>query len=198
MVLLLAFVYFFVKPTRYAIFLWGPKYLNDKLGTGVYESSFLSSAFDIAGPVSVLLGGLVSDWLFRSKRVPVIVLSLLSLSVLLFFMDYLPPSKYWLATCFFCIGLLLYAPDAMISATAAVDFGTRNGASTAAGLINCLGSIGAVLGGRAPGLLREKLGFDWGGVFNVLALSVLIAGLLMLPRWNAVPATAPDNNNEQS
>ena len=38
MVLLLAAVYFFMKPARYAILLWGPKYLNEKLGTTVTQS----------------------------------------------------------------------------------------------------------------------------------------------------------------
>ena len=38
MVILLALVYFFVKPARYAILFWGPKYINAKLGSGMGES----------------------------------------------------------------------------------------------------------------------------------------------------------------
>jgi len=38
MVLLLGAVYFCFKPARYAILFWGPRYINDKLGTGMAES----------------------------------------------------------------------------------------------------------------------------------------------------------------
>ena len=49
------------------------------------------------------------------------------------------------------IGLLLFGPDSIISGTAAIDFGTKQGASTAAGIINGMGSVGAIIGGTIPG-----------------------------------------------
>ena len=49
MVLLLAVIYFCLKPARYAILFWGPKYINDKLGTGMAASGFLSAMFELAG-----------------------------------------------------------------------------------------------------------------------------------------------------
>ena len=54
---------------------------------------------------------------------------------------------------FFLIGFFLYGPDSMVSATAAVDFGTKKGAGTAAGFINGFGSFGQVLGVALPGYL---------------------------------------------
>jgi hypothetical protein len=32
--------------------------------------------------------------------------------------------------------------------------------------------------------------FDWNDLFQVLAVCVLIAGFLLLPKWNAKPAVA--------
>ncbi len=78
--------------------------------------------------------------------------------------------------------------DSLVSATAAVDFGTRKGASTASGMINGMGSIGAIAGGTIPGFFKESWG--WEGVFTFLAVSILLAGLLMIPKWNAIPDTA--------
>ncbi len=49
------------------------------------------------------------------------------------------------------IGLSVHGADAMISCVAAVDFGTSRHAGTAAGFINCCGSVGAILGGLLPG-----------------------------------------------
>ena len=85
----------------------------------------------------------------------------------------------------FAIGFLLFGPDSLIVATAAVDFGTKKGASSAVGLINGFGSIGAVLGGSLPGIISERYG--WDVLFYILGAAVLIAGLLLVPKWNAVP-----------
>jgi OPA family sugar phosphate sensor protein UhpC-like MFS transporter len=85
----------------------------------------------------------------------------------------------------FLLGLLLFPPDGLVSGTAAVDFGTREGAATAAGLINGCGSIGAILGGTMPGFFHQRWG--WDGVFVFLSATLIIAGLLLLPQWNALP-----------
>lgn len=188
MVLMLAGVYFCLKPARYAILFWGPKYINDKLGTGMATSGLLSAMFELAGPFSVVLGGFVSDKVFGSRRMPVTVLCLSSLAVVLFCLDKLPATAWMLGGCLFLIGMLTFAPDSLVSATATVDFGTKKGASTASGLVNGAGSVGAILGGTLPGLVHGRWG--WQGVFTLLAISVLIAAVLLMPKWNAVPAEA--------
>ena len=188
MVLLLGAVYFCFKPARYAILFWGPKYINDKLGTGMAESGFISAMFELAGPFSVILAGLVSDKIFGARRMPVSIICLLLLGVLLCFLDDLPSTRWMLAGSLFLIGLLTYAPDSLISGTAAVDFGTKKGAATASGLINGCGSIGAIVGGTIPGFFQERWG--WHGVFNLLAAAAVLAALLLLPKWNALPSPA--------
>jgi OPA family sugar phosphate sensor protein UhpC-like MFS transporter len=185
MVLLLGAVYFCFKPARYAILFWGPKYINDKLGTGMAESGFISAMFELAGPFSVILAGLISDKIFAARRMPVSILCLLLLGVLLYFLDDLPSNRWMLGASLFLIGLLTYAPDSLISGTAAVDFGTKRGAATASGLINGCGSVGAILGGTVPGFFQEQWG--WHGVFSLLAAAVILAALLLLPKWNALP-----------
>jgi OPA family sugar phosphate sensor protein UhpC-like MFS transporter len=185
MVLLLALVYFFMKPTRYAILLWSPKYLNEKLGTGMAQSGWLGALFELAGPASVLLAGVLSDRLFGSRRNPICVVCLLGAGMLLYCFDKLPHTRLMLGGCLFMLGLLLFPPDSLVSGTAAVDFGTRRGAATAAGLINGCGSIGAIVGGTIPGLFHNRWG--WNGVFVLLAATLVVSGLLLLPQWNALP-----------
>jgi OPA family sugar phosphate sensor protein UhpC-like MFS transporter len=89
----------------------------------------------------------------------------------------------------FATGFLLYAADSLVSGTAAVDFGTKRGAATAAGLINGCGSVGAIVGGTIPGLLHDRLG--WDGLFQILAGSLVLAACLLSVKWNAKPAVAP-------
>ena len=80
---------------------------------------------------------------------------------------------------------MLFPPDSLVSGTAAVDFGTREGAATAAGLINGCGSLGAIVGGTIPGFFHQRWG--WDGVFVFLSVTLVISGLLLLPQWNALP-----------
>ncbi|HEX8522721.1 MAG TPA: MFS transporter [Tepidisphaeraceae bacterium] len=185
MVILLSLVYLMVKPARYAILFWGPKYMHAKLGSDMLESGGLSALFELAGPISALGAGFISDRLFRTRRVPVCVIGLLLLGVLLFCFNFLPTNRWMLGGSFFMIGLLLYGPDSLITGTAAVDFGTRRGASTASGVINGVGSVGAILGGTLPGFFNARWG--WGGVFALLGAMVFVGGLMLVPKWNALP-----------
>ncbi len=188
MVLLLAAVYFFIKPTRYAILNWAPKYLHEKLGTDMLASGALFVLFELGGAVSIFVAGALSDRLFGSRRVPIAAIALLSVAVLVFAIDRLPATWLALGGSLFATGFLLYAADSLVSGTAAVDFGTRKGASTAAGVINGCGSLGAIVGGTLPGLAHDRLG--WDGLFRVLAVSLVLAGCLLLPKWNALPAAS--------
>jgi OPA family glycerol-3-phosphate transporter-like MFS transporter len=192
-VLLLGATYFCLKPARYAILFWGPKYIHDKLGTGMAASAFLSTMFELAGPFSVVLTGVVSDKVFGSRRMPVAAICLGLLAIVLFALDRLPANGWMLGGCLFLIGMLTYGPDSLISATAALDFGTKKGASTATGLVNGAGSIGAIVGGTLPGFMYGKWG--WQGVFTLLAAAVLGAAVLLASRWNALPAVAGNRNS---
>jgi len=187
MVIRLGAVYFFIKPTRYAILFWGPLYISELLGTGMAESAIVNAAFFLAGPFSVLAAGYASDIIFQSRRMPYCVISMFALAILLFFFNDLASVQSSLVSAglLFSVGFLIYGPDSLVSATAAVDFGTRKGASTASGVINGMGSIGAIAGGTIPGFFKDSWG--WDGVFMFLSVSVLIAGLLMISKWNALP-----------
>jgi OPA family glycerol-3-phosphate transporter-like MFS transporter len=193
MVWLLGLVYFLLKPTRYLVLFWSPVYINERLGTGAASSGILGSMFELAGPVSVLFGGYMSDKVFGSRRMPMSVISTLGVAVLLLFFDDLPDTRLALGLGFFGIGFLLYIPDSLVSGTAAIDFGTKNGASTASGIINGCGSIGAIAGGTMPGWIERVVGPEvdiWSGIFVGLSISLFIAAGLLLPRWNAVPTVA--------
>jgi OPA family sugar phosphate sensor protein UhpC-like MFS transporter len=193
MVWLLAIVYFLIKPTRYLVLFWSPTYINEKLGSGAAESGILGSMFDIAGPLAVLFGGFMSDKVFRSKRMPMSVIALVGVAILVACFQWLPPTRLALGLGFFGIGFLLYIPDSLVSATAPIDFGGKEGASTAAGIINGCGSIGAIAGGTLPGWITAFVGEDadiWGPMFTGLAVALALAAALLLPHWNRLPDSA--------
>lgn len=192
-VLLLAFVYLFVKPLRYLLMFWAPVYLNERLGTGTAESGILGSLFDLAGPLGIFAGGWVSDRLCGSRRFPVIASTLLLGALALAMLPLVPATRWSLGAMLFLIGGLVYIPDSLVSGAAAIDFGTRRGAGTAAGVINGVGSLGAIVGGTLPGFVKQLTGSEttpWNGIFLTLAGGLVLAAVCVLPQWNRLPPTA--------
>lgn len=94
----------------------------------------------------------------------------------------------WMMTgCFFCVGMFLFGPDSIISATA-IDFGTRRGAGTATGFVNGVGSIGGILGGYLPGVITTKS--DWTALFEVFLFGLLFSAIVLIPLWRKKPPAA--------
>jgi OPA family glycerol-3-phosphate transporter-like MFS transporter len=87
MIGLLATTYFLLKPTRYAILLWGPYYVTLKLQTGVLFSATITAMFALAGVFASVVAGTVSDRLFNARRMPFTVICLITLSIALFMFD---------------------------------------------------------------------------------------------------------------
>lgn len=184
MTLFLGSLYFLLKPTRYAIMFWGPLYVHGKLAGSMVNSALVSGMFFLAGPLGAYLGGEVSDRFYQSRRMPVCAIGLICLSVVMFCMDYLPSTSLSLSVGMFLAGFFLYAVDIIICGVAAVDFSSSQGRSTAAGIVNGMGSVGAIAGGAIPGLFHESWG--WDGVFLLFSVCSFVAACLVLPKWNVV------------
>ena len=190
MVWYLGSVYFLVKPTRYLLLFWSPVYVAERMGTDTLQSGWLSGMFDLAGPVGTLMGGVVSDKIFQSKRMPICVLALFGLAALMLVFPFIHLSRLGMGMGMFAMGFLVYIPDSLIAGTAAIDFGTKKGASTANGVINGLGSLGQMLGVLLPGWAESILGKGqniWTTIFIGLGICLALAGLMLAPFWNRLP-----------
>jgi MFS transporter, OPA family, glycerol-3-phosphate transporter len=192
-VLVISFVYLLVKPLRYLLMFWAPVYLNERLGTDVAESGMLGSLFDLAGPVGIVAGGWASDRLFGTRRFPVMAITLVAAGLALAALPWMPATRWSVGATLFVIGLLVYIPDSLASGAAAIDFGTRRGAATAAGMINGCGSLGGVVGGTLPGLVAATTAAGetpWNPIFLTLAAGLVIAGVAVVPLWHRLPPRA--------
>ncbi len=182
---ILGLAYFSIKLTRYAFYFWGPKYIYESLGADAQVSTIIAAAMPIGGVLGVIATGYISDYCFQSRRVPVTILSLLMTAGILL-LGFSNIANYWvMAGFFFAVGMFLLGPDTLISATAAIDFGTKKGAGTAAGLINGVGSLGAILGGWLPGYITTE--DDWSKLFYVFFVGILVSAVVLVPLWNARP-----------
>ena len=200
-VLVMAAVYFLLKPARYAILFWGPVIASQRLTSDSFAlAATIPAAFEVAGLLAPIAIGFVSDKLFQSRRFPACVLSLLLLSIVLLLFGPLTNSgsSAGMLVAFFLIGFFLYGPDSMVSATAAVDFGTKKGAGSAAGFINGWGSFGQILGVALPGYLMGWFpGTDTTVVlFYGFSAAALVTCLLLIPLWNRLPPTGRVRSGE--
>ncbi|RIK74985.1 MAG: MFS transporter, partial [Planctomycetota bacterium] len=128
---LLGLAYFSIKFTRYAFACWGPMYVADMAGGDAFSSNLTAAVLPIGGVLGVVACGFVSDQWFNARRPPVAIMSLL-ITAALMLLGLAKFDNIWLTAAFlFAIGFFLYGPDAIISATAAIDFGTKRGAGTA-------------------------------------------------------------------
>lgn len=182
---MLALAYFSIKLVRYSFMFWGPMYVAESLGSDAYVSAMTSAALPIGGMVGVIAGGFVSDKLFQARRAPVIVISLLVVALLMLIGRYQIDSVWLMAGFFFLVGVFLFCPDSMISSTASVDFGTKRGAGTATGIVNCIGSIGGVLGGYLPGKITEN--GDWRPLFILFQVGLIASAIILVPLWRSKP-----------
>jgi sugar phosphate permease len=185
-VLVLGLAYFMLKPARYASLGWGPVIIYERMPEiGKVASAIVPTAFELAGLVGPILIGIASDKYFGARRMPACVLSLvvLTISLGLFVPAMQSGSLYMVVGLLFMMGMTLYGPDSMISGSAAIDFGSKDGAASSAGFVNGCGSIGAILGGLLPGY------FDTITVFLVFTGAALLASLMLVPFWNSRPKT---------
>ena len=77
------------------------------------------------------------------------------------------------------VGLLLYGPDSILSGAAAQDAGGKHAASLAAGLINGIGSMGAIFQETAMRTMSSH--FGWESIFQLFVWLALASALCLVP-----------------
>jgi sugar phosphate permease len=79
------------------------------------------------------------------------------------------------------VGFMLFGPDSIVSAAAAQDAGGPEAAALAAGLVNGIGSVGAVFQEAVVRGVSARWG--WAGVFEVFAGFALLAAVCLVPTY---------------
>ena len=182
-VLIVGVFYFFVKFIRYALWSWAPYLLNRNYGLDFDDAGYLSTAFDMAGIAGVIVCGWLSDKYFGGQRSQIAFLFICGMTAscgLLYVLG--PTSLVLFGVSLALIGFTLYGPDALMSGAGAIDVGSPKQAVLAAGIINGMGSVGAVVQEFALGAMLKDSGV--GMVFATLLGSSIAAaaclGVLVL------------------
>jgi len=81
------------------------------------------------------------------------------------------------------VAFLTIGPYSFLAGAMSLDFGGKQGVSTASGVIDGIGYLGAVLAGDA--MARISIAFGWGGFFIVLAGVALLTSVAAAVYWNS-------------
>ena len=153
---------------REAFSFWVPTYLVEAAHLSEGAASQYSALYPLFGMVSILGAGYLSDTWLRGQRGPLILAACGLLVPVLLLMTRPAGTGVLPLLLISLTGLLLLGPYSFLAGAMALDAGGRQGAATAAGLVDAVGYGGATLALWLTGSLAEHLG--WGGAFLALAL----------------------------
>ncbi len=176
---------------RLAFLTWTTSYLLS-LGDDAGAALAKSSLFPAAGIAGTLFAGFYSDYVSKGRRGPISVLLLAALTVALFLLG--GPLGADPTTALVLVGVVgftLMGPYSLIAGAGAIDFGGRQAAAAAAGLLDGIGYLfSAVLGGVGMAALATELG--WDGAFRILAWlsAATLVPALLITRWQRRPPGA--------
>ena len=176
---------------------WTPQYLHDFGHLSVSHAAAMSAIFPGVGAISVLLAGWASDRLGANARALLLCVGLAATAAALLVLTALRPGTAGGQLPVAMIGIVafcLLGPYSFLPGAFALDFGGKQAAAAASGMVDGTGYLGGVAAGSVMVWLSQA--FGWGAMFlalaTVSALGTLGAGYLYVlnARRTAVPAAA--------
>ena len=122
-----------------------PYFLGKNYGLRGDDAGYVSTLFDLFGIAGCIAAGYLSDRYFNGRRARISFFFLVAMGascVLMYTLGQVTMTLFALSIAL--VGFTLYGPDALMTGAAAQDIGGR-GTALAAGIINGLGSVGAVV-----------------------------------------------------
>lgn len=177
--------YFCIKFLRYALDSWLPAFLNIQ-GLDVAHASYYSQVFDFAGLGGVLIAGWALDRWFKGNWA--LCCAIMALGIIAGYLAVInfggsPVSiSFW----FGLVGFMLYGPDTLLCGAASVQVaGEKNGVAVA-GLVNGIGSFGAILQEQVIGwLVRGDVRAGMRSANQLaLVMSIVLALLMSVIAWH--------------
>lgn len=161
----------------YSIMTWIPTYLVNVKHLSILSMGFVASAPWIGAIVGNIMGGIMSDRLFRKRRKPVMFLTSASTVVMMYVLINTPSVPALIAVLFFITGVLLNIGYStfLVFPMGLVE---KNKVPLAVSVVNTVGSIGGAISPFVVGMILDTGG--WNHVFLFLSICSLIAFVLLI------------------
>jgi OPA family glycerol-3-phosphate transporter-like MFS transporter len=167
---------------------WFPRYMQEaqhlRLDSPIFQKGAI--AVVIAGIAGAFAAGMLSDWLFRSRRTPVAFIGY-ALQIAALAVVWQSQNLTLIIAAFVVNSLAISMVHSMLSGTASMDFGGQKAAATAAGLFDGMQYLGGASVGVGVGWLLDT--FGWGAWGPSMIGFASVGAVLMLVLWNARPAS---------
>jgi len=160
---------------REAFNFWTPTYLHEVAKLKEGDASQASSLYLIAGGISIILCGWVSDAIFKGKRGVLIAISCVPMAIILYLMTFPFETALISILLMALTGFFLLGPYSFLAGAMSLDFGGRKGAATAVGLIDSFGYVGGTIAVKLTGHFSEKYG--WSSSFLMLSIIAIITAI---------------------
>lgn len=175
----LSLSYFFVYVVRTGINDWTTLYLTREKGYSLLLAASGITWFELGGFVGILVSGWASDYFFKGRRVPFMILCALGLLLTIALFWLIPPGHMYLDMLLMSmLGFLIFGPQLLVG-LAAAEFVDKKAACTANGFAGCFAYIGAAATGYPLGKIIET--WQWKGFFATLFLCSAAICLVLLP-----------------
>ncbi|MDI3285242.1 MFS transporter [Polyangium sp. 15x6] len=174
--------YFGMKLIRYSILFWLPFYLTTALHYTKTGAGYMSISFEVGGVLGTITMGAISDRYRHIPRSRFAAAWLVLLAGAIFL--YAQLGATGTVTNFVVmalVGALLFGPDSLISGAAAQDAGGKYAAATALGVVNGVGSIGAILQEYVTRGVSERYG--WDKLFYVFVALAVFSAVCLVPTF---------------
>ncbi|MBV8852137.1 MAG: MFS transporter [Sinobacteraceae bacterium] len=155
---------------------WTPQYLHDFGLLSVSRAAAMSAVFPGVGALSVLLAGWGSDRLGPNARSLLLIIGLAATAAALLVLRSLPPAAGNGVLPIAMIGVVafcLLGPYSFLPGAFAMDFGGKQAAAAASGMVDGTGYLGGVAAGSVMVWLSQRLG--WSAMFLALAVVSMLA-----------------------
>jgi len=157
---------------------WTPQYLHDFAHFSVSRAAAWSAIFPAAGALSVLLAGWSSDRLGPNTRALLLCAGLSATTVAMLALMSVQPGAAGGVLPVAMIGVAgfcLLGPYSFLPGAFALDFGGKQAAAAASGMVDGTGYFGGVAAGSVMVWLSQR--FGWGSMFLTLAVVGALATL---------------------
>ncbi len=176
--------YLFLSIIRYIFWGWSVDYLMQS-GAGIGTAALTSAIFPLLGSAGSITTGWISDRM-GARRGPVLAIMGVLLTGSLYLFSQVPGDEtMWLMISLGLVGFTLYGPYSLLAGAVAMDFGWKYSSATAAGIIDAVGSVGAILTGVGMGFLIDTYG--WQDAFNIILVMAVVSSFLNFTLWNLRP-----------